>query len=186
MELTPSSAYNQFESKDYLGINIDKNAMEGGHDTFLTDNKQIDAKVGDIICLSNNDLTSMDFSSNIDSDQMDSVEMKAEWNTEPNHIVDFIPSQKEDSMVIGLCTHEGKTTLKKNDFAPIEVNVNEVSQVKFFSSSAKFISNVVNENLEYSSNIIQFQSTNSLHSQNCSDSFEKVFTAQNFKEVIFN
>ena len=72
---------------------------------------------------------------------------------------------------------------EKNDFAPIEVSVKEINQIKFFSSSAKHISNVVNDKLEYSSNIIQFQSANSLHSQNCSDSFEKFFNGQNFKEV---
>lgn len=51
MELTPSSAYNQFESRDYFSISIDENSIGSS----ITDNRHFETRVGDIICLLNND-----------------------------------------------------------------------------------------------------------------------------------
>ena len=102
-------------------------------------------------------------------------------------------------MVLGLCSNEGSTLLKRNDHLSIDIGVRPVENFKFLSTSVKYVTNVPNENLvnqnqnsgqktvlsllTQTSNIVQFQSVNSYYSQNCSSSFEKAFYELNKKEV---
>ena len=102
-------------------------------------------------------------------------------------------------MVIGICSNEGSTLLKRNDHLSIDIAVKPVENVKFLSTSVKYVTNVPNENLvnynqnegqktassllTSTSNLVQFQSVNSFYSQNCSSSFEKAFNEINNKEV---
>lgn len=60
MELTPSSAFSQIESKDFLSFDIEDSSVEGVSSLSLLDNRHLVAKVGDIVCLSNDDYLTLD------------------------------------------------------------------------------------------------------------------------------
>lgn len=61
MELTPSSAFSQIESKDFLSIHIEDDSIEGVATSLsLLDDRHLEAKVGDIVCLSNDDYLTLD------------------------------------------------------------------------------------------------------------------------------
>lgn len=121
---------------------------------------------------------------------------KTEWKTKPENIVQLITSPERRS-ILGMCVNQGKTVLNKLDYSTIEILVKQVEQMNFLPSSVKYVTNTPNENLNKqrdqtsyklqqlssTSNLIQFQSADSFHSQNCSSSFEKAFYAQNMNEV---
>jgi hypothetical protein len=190
MELTPAWAYNQIESRDYLSMSIDeKQATEAS----FVDGRQLVTRVGDLFCLSDSDYLAMDIGMDFDSSKTTS-DNKRDWYTEPENIVQLMPMESQTSMILGLCLNEGKTVLKRHDHVSIDVVVKPIEHLKFMPTSAKYITNTPNENfanlqnthktslLTSTSNLIQFQSANSFHSQNCSDSFEKTFYELNYKE----
>lgn len=190
MELTPSSAYNQFESKDYLGINIDEDSIEGLHGLILADNQHIKTKIGDIICLSEKDHSAqyLDFFDETSANN----NANTEWQAQPDNIVQLIPDPSKSSISFALCRNEGKAALKKQEHSLIEISVTPVDTMKFLPTSVKYVTNIPNENLSKfndlssklssTSNLIQFQSVNGHYSQNCSDSFENFINTQNIKE----
>lgn len=195
MELTPSSAFNQIESKDFLSIHIEDVSIEG-IESLLVDNRHLEAKVGDIVCLENEDYLTLDLGLP-DEDVIAKEADSADWKTKPENIVQLV-SNPERSSILGMCVNQGKTVLNKPDYSSIEILVKQVKQMNFLPSSVKYVTNTPNKNLNKqdnqqsnkqqqlspTSNLVQFQSAGSFYSQNCSSSFEKAFYAQNINEAL--
>jgi len=59
MELTPASACNQVESRDYLSMTIDEKSGVSGGNGFGS--RQLETRIGDVVCLVDNEFLASDF-----------------------------------------------------------------------------------------------------------------------------
>jgi len=74
MEMRPTSAYNQIESRDFFSLMVDdKSGMNVG------ESRQLETRIGDVFCLMDNDFTTWDLS--MDFDEVDSSKASSYKNT---------------------------------------------------------------------------------------------------------
>jgi len=184
MELTPFASSLK-QSRDYLGLNIEKLNADLDIDSFGGFSK-LEANVGDILCLSNiNPSTNDDddFASE-DENQInydDEHKKKPKWISQSSSIIKLISEESStvESMDFAVCLNKGQTTITKSNIdisTLLEINVKPVRNFKHIKrNSVKYLTNLV-DNDQPQQNQIQFipSSTSNLN-LNCSDQFESFF-----------
>jgi hypothetical protein len=126
------------------------------------------------------------------------LDEKVEWTSKSSNIIKLIPSNSLPDLSLsythfGVCINEGNTLLRRkisldgednqeSYSKEIEINVDKIEKVKFFTHSIDFITNSVIES-ENSLKMIQFEIGNQNINQNCSDEFEMLFKSRQKQNI---
>jgi hypothetical protein len=185
MELTPFASSLK-QSRDYLGLNIEKLNADLDIDSFGGFSK-LEANVGDILCLSNiNPLANDDDFTSEDENQInydDEHKKKTKWISQSPSIIKLISEESStvESMDFAVCLNKGQTTITKSNTdisTLLEINVKPVRTFKNIKrNSVKYLTNLIDSE-QQPQNQIQFipSSTSNLNlNLNCSDQFESFF-----------
>ncbi len=127
---------------------------------------------------------------------MNFLDEKAEWLSQYPNVIKLISSNNLPDLDLsythfGVCMNEGSTTLKKkvgdenNEESisrAIEINVDKIHRVNFFTHSINYISNFLIES-DKSLTSILFEIDNQVINQNCSEEFEKIFKARQKQNI---